>query len=216
MNYKRLYEYRFRGVPQERREAVWRVLAPAIHEMLGRPERVLDPAAGRFEFISAVPAQERWAVDAVAHEGVVADPGLTVVIADIMAAELPRDHFDGVFVSNFLEHLGTQEAVAAFLERMFACIEPGGRIAIMGPNFRHLLREYFDFADHSVILTEKAVVEHLYAAGFDVLSVRARFIPYSFTGRLPSHPALIRTYLRVPPLWRIVGKQFLVLGQRPA
>jgi SAM-dependent methyltransferase len=185
-----------------------------LHDRLGRPDRVLDPAAGRCEFINAVPAAERWAVDAVAYEEGVAQEGVRLIVSEIMAADLPREFFGGVFVSNFLEHLPNQESVAAFLEKMRDCMAPGGRIAVMGPNFRHCAREYFDFADHTVILTEKGVEEHLYAAGLEIRSVNARFMPYSFTGRLPSHPALVRAYLRLPLAWRAVGKQFLVIGER--
>ena len=214
MNYERLYSYRFRAVDQRRRDNTWMTLGPMLYERLGRPKRLLDPAAGRCEFINAVPAEERWAVDAVAYEDAVAREGVRLIVSEIMAAELPREYFDGVFVSNFLEHLTNQEAVAAFLEKMHDCIMPGGRIAIMGPNFRYCVREYFDFADHSVAITEKGVEEHLYAAGFEIRSVAARFLPYSFTGRLPAHPALVRAYLRVPLLWRILGKQFLVVAER--
>jgi hypothetical protein len=214
MNYERLYSYRFKEVEQSRRDNVWSVLAPMLHERLGRPERVLDPAAGRCEFINAVPASERWAVDAVAYEQGVTHGGTRLIVSEIMAAELPDDYFGGVFVSNFLEHLSSQEAVAAFLEKMYACTMPGGRIAIMGPNFRYCAGEYFDFADHTVILTEKGVEEHLYAAGFEPRSIDARFLPYTFTGRLPSHPALTRAYLRMPLAWRIFGKQFLVVAER--
>jgi hypothetical protein len=85
----------------------------------------------------------------------------------------------------------------------------------MGPNFRYSAREYFDFADHTVVLTARAVEEHLYAAGFEILAVHPRFLPYTFTGSLPSHPALVRTYLRLPLAWRILGKQFLVVAERP-
>ena len=215
VNHQRLYEYRFRGVDQKRRDDVWAALAPMLHEALGRPQRVLDPAAGRCEFINAVPAAERWAVDAVDYEEGVPDEGIHLVVSEIMDADLPREHFDGIFVSNFLEHLPSQDAVAAFLERMLACTAPGGRIAIVGPNFRHTMREYFDFADHTVILTENGVAEHLYAAGFRIVRVHARFLPYSFTGRLPSSPALVRAYLRFPPAWRILGRQFLVIAERP-
>jgi len=35
-----------------------------------------------------------------------------------MDAELPFEYFDGIFVSNFLEHLPDQHAVADFLRRM--------------------------------------------------------------------------------------------------
>ena len=214
MNYQRLYEYRFREVDQQRRNDVWVVVAPMLHELLGRPERVLDPAAGRCEFINAVPAAERWAVDAVAYEEGVLRAGTHMIVSEIMQADLPHEYFGGVFVSNFLEHLLTQEAVAAFLEKMYDCVAPGGRIAVMGPNFRYCAREYFDFADHTVVLTEQAVEEHLYAAGFEILNVRPRFLPYTFTGRLPSHPALVRAYMHIPLAWRILGKQFLVVAER--
>lgn len=214
MNYQRLYEYRFRGVDQRRRDDVWVAVAPMLHELLGRPMRVLDPAAGRCEFINAVPAAERWAVDAVDYEEGVAREGTHLIVSEIMAADLPSEYFGGVFVSNFLEHLLSQEAVAAFLEKMRDCTAPGGRIAIMGPNFRYCAREYFDFADHTVVLTERAVEEHLYAAGFEIIEIHPRFLPYTFTGGLPSHPLLVRAYLRFPFAWRFLGKQFLVVAGR--
>jgi SAM-dependent methyltransferase len=216
MNYQRLYQYRFRNVQQSRRDDVWLALAPLIHEKLGRPERVLDPAAGRCEFINAVPASERWAVDATAYEEGVARGGTRLIVSEVMEAELPSEYFGGVFVSNFLEHLPSQEAVAVFLEKMRECLAPGGRIAVMGPNFRYCSREYFDFADHTVILTERSVQEHLYAAGFEIVIAHARFLPYTFTGRLPTHAALARAYLRLPIAWRFFGKQFLVIAERAA
>jgi hypothetical protein len=214
VNYQRLYEFRFRDVDQTSRTAVWREIAPFIHEQLGRPERVLDPAAGRGEFINAVPARERWAIDQVAYAEGTYEPGVQSVVSDIFEAELPPAHFNGTFVSNFLEHLSTQEAVATFLERIHAATAPGGRIAIMGPNFRYCSREYFDMADHTLIFTHRAIAEHLYAAGFEPERIEARFLPYSFTGRLPPSPRLTRAYLQTPFAWRIVGKQFLVIGRR--
>jgi Methyltransferase domain len=214
MNYQRLYEYRFRDVDQAARTAVWREVACYIYEQLGSPQRVLDPAAGRGEFINAVPAAERWAVDQVAYVEGTYEPGVRTIVADVFDAELPAEHFDGVFVSNFLEHLPEQEAVASFLGRMHAAIAIGGRIAIMGPNFRYCARQYFDMADHTLIFTHRAIAEHLYAAGFDPVRVEPRFLPYSFTGRLPPSPALTRRYLRTPLAWKLVGKQFLVVGRR--
>ena len=214
MDYQRLYEYRFRDIDQAQRTAVWKPIAAHIHNELGRPERVLDPAAGRGEFINAVPARERWAVDAVAYEEGTHAPGVKVVVSDIFDAELPPDYFDGVWVSNFLEHLLGQEAVASFLAKMHDTLRPGGRIAIMGPNFRYCRNEYFDMADHTVILTHNAVAEHLYAAGFEPRKIVPRFLPYSFNGRLPPSPALTSRYLRMPFAWRLLGKQFLLIGQR--
>lgn len=216
MNFQRLYEYRFTGIDQGVRAAVWREIAPFVHRRMGSPQRVLDPAAGRCEFINAVPAAERWAVDQTDYAERDADPGVRTVVADIMEADLPQGHFDGVWVSNFLEHLLSQEQTAAFLERMYAAMAPGGRIAIMGPNFRYCMKEYFDCADHTLIYTHTAIAEHLYAAGFTPESIAPRFLPYSFRGRLPATPLTTRLYLQAPPLWRVLGKQFLVIGRRPA
>jgi ubiquinone/menaquinone biosynthesis C-methylase UbiE len=214
MDYQRLYEYRFRDIDQSARTAVWQPIAKFMYEQMGRPERVLDPAAGRGEFINAVPASERWAVDMVAYaEGTYA-PGVKSVVSDIFDAELPEDHFGGIFISNFLEHLLSQEATAEFLTKMRRVTEPGGRIVVMGPNFRYCSKQYFDMADHTLIYTHRAIAEHLYAAGYEVERVVPQFLPYSFTGRLPPSVTLLEQYLKMPFAWRLLGKQFLVVGRR--
>jgi len=63
-------------------------------------------------------------------------------------------------------------------------MEPGGTLAILGPNFRYCPGRYFDCADHTLALTHVTVAEHMYAAGFEVAAVIPRFLPYSFCGRL--------------------------------
>jgi SAM-dependent methyltransferase len=213
INYERLYAYRFRDVDQAARQAVWREIARYVHERLGAPQRVLDPAAGRGEFITAVPAAERWGVDLV-RQGDIEAAGARMIIGDVMGADLPEGHFDGVFVSNFLEHLASQDAVAAALGKLRGAMAPGGRIAVMGPNFRYCAREYFDCADHTVPLTHVSMAEHLYAAGFEITEVIPRFLPYSFRGLLPPSPALTSAYLRTPALWRVLGKQFLLVARK--
>jgi len=215
MNYERLYEYRFRDVDQASRQAVWQEIARYLHGRMGEPRCVLDLAAGRGEFITAVPAAERWGVDLV-RQCDLESAGVKMIIADIMDADLPQDYFDGVFLSNFLEHLPDQNTVAVVLGKLLDTMRPGGRIAIMGPNFRYCAKEYFNCADHTVVLTHVGVAEHVYAAGFDVTTVTPRFLPYSFRGLLPPSPRLTRAYLRMPVFWRLLGKQFLVTARKPA
>lgn len=214
-DYQRLYDYRFRGVDQASRQAVWREIARYVHARMDRPDTVLDPAAGRGEFISAVPAAERWAVDLVS-QGDLESAGVKLIVADIRDAELPAGHFDGVFVSNFLEHLPDQNTVAAVLTKLRDAMQPGGRIAVMGPNFKYCAREYFDCADHTLILSHVGLAEHLHAAGFEITSLHPRFLPYSFRGLLPPSPALTRTYLHSPLAWKLLGKQFLAVARKPA
>ncbi len=215
MDYERLYSFRFRNVDQARRREVWEQIARYVTERsLDAPRRLLDPAAGRREFIDQAPAPERWAVDQVMYSDAGSDTSVRFVVSEVMEAELPEAYFDGIFVSNFLEHLFTQESVHEFLRRMYEVTAEGGRIAILGPNFRHCSDVYFDYADHTLALTDKAVVEHLYTAGFKVVSNAPRFLPYSFTGRLPASAGLVRAYLATPLAWRVLGKQFLVVGER--
>jgi hypothetical protein len=215
MDYQRLYEYRFRDVDQGARTAVWQPIAKFMYEQMGHPECVLDPAAGRGEFINAVPASERWAVDQVDYAEGTYEPGVKSVVSDIFDAELPEDHFGGIFVSNFLEHLLSQEATAQFLTKMRRVTARDGRIVVMGPNFRYCSKQYFDMADHTLVYTHRAIAEHLYAAGYEVERVVPQFLPYSFTGRLPPSPTLLARYLQIPLAWRLLGKQFLVIGRRP-
>jgi hypothetical protein len=214
LNYERLYAYRFRDVDQASRLAVWKEIASHVYGLMESPQKILDPAAGRCEFIGSILAPERWAVDEVAYAEAEQTAGVQVVTSRIMDAELPNSHFDGVFASNFLEHLFTQEAVHEFLRRMHEVMAGGGRIAIMGPNIRYAAKEYWDMADHYVPLTHLAVAEHLYAAGFEPTKIIPRYLPYSFNGLLPPSPALTRAYLRMPLAWRLLGKQFLVIGQK--
>jgi 2-polyprenyl-3-methyl-5-hydroxy-6-metoxy-1,4-benzoquinol methylase len=214
MNYERLYAYRFRDIDQAARLEVWEEIAPHVHRLMGSPGAVLDPAAGRGEFICSIPAAERWAVDEVSYPEAEQASGVTVLTSSIMDAELPSEHFDGVFASNFLEHLHDQEAISRFLERMREAMKPGGRIAIMGPNYRYCSKEYWDCADHYVALTHVAVAEHLYAAGFEPERIIPRYLPYSFRGILPPSRHLTSLYLKMPLAWKLLGKQFLVIARR--
>lgn len=215
MDLDRIYAYRFRDVDHAKRSMVWGELAQFMHAKLGRPTSILDPAAGMCEFINAIPCTEKWGVDLNgsfirAHAG----KDVHVVVGDTRTVVLPKDHFDAVFVSNLLEHLNSQEEVAAFLEKLHSHLKPGGRIAVMGPNFKYVYKAYFDFADHTVILSELGLAEHLYGAGFEVERIFPRFLPLSFRGALPINRFLVRTYLSMPWAWRFFGKQFLLIGRK--
>ena len=94
---------------------------------------------------------------------------------------------------------------------LFAGYVPNG----VGPNFRYCSREYFDCADHTVILTHVSMAEHLHAAGFAVeLAVLPRFLPSPSAACCPRRPRLTRAYLRTPPLWRLLGKQFFLVARK--
>ena len=167
MNHTRIYEYRFAQVDMEKKNIVWNEIANFLYNThLNKPQKMLDPAGGLCEFINHIPSQERWTIDLSDDVKKYAHPDIKTIIGNNLEVELPQNYFDGVFISNFLEHLNSQYEVADFLERMFKTLKSKGRIVIMGPNFRYTYKDYFNFADHIVVLTELGVAEHLYGAGF--------------------------------------------------
>jgi Methyltransferase domain len=210
-DYESLYEYRFRDINQTQRQEVWDLISRHIHQAMGSPDVVLDPAAGRCEFLNSLSARERWGID-IAEHSEYRDPEIKMIIGDSLSVELPQDYFEGIFISNFLEHLGTQEDVATLLVRLCGSLQPGGSIAILGPNFRYCARGYFDCADHTLALTHISVAEHLYSAGFTIDEIRPKFLPYSFRSALPATKTLTSAYLKFRPAWRLFGKQFLVIA----
>jgi ubiquinone/menaquinone biosynthesis C-methylase UbiE len=216
MNYDRIYEYRFKGISDEKKKITWEEIANFMYKKLGQPASILDPAAGKCELINAIASKEKWAIDLNGHFiEKYASKDIKIVTGNVLDVTLPGNYFDAVFISNFLEHLHSQEEVAALLEKMFRSLKPGGKIAVIGPNFKCAPRQYFDFADHTVILTELGLAEHLYGAGFDIEKVHRRFLPLSFRGGIPVSRFLVRMYLSMPLAWRFLGKQFLLIATRP-
>jgi hypothetical protein len=136
------------------------------------------------------------------------------IAAERLCDVVPPSHFDAAFMSNFLEHCRTREQVLDVLRAVWIALKPGGRVLILGPNFRCCARDYYDYFDHHLPLTEKSVAEALQLAGFDVEVAQSRTLPFTFRSRLPSWPWLVWLYLRLPWLWRFFGAQFFLVGRR--
>ena len=215
MDFAALYSYRFKDVDQGQRVKVWAPISRFVTSLAGSPQRVLDPACGLGEFINSCPAPERWAAD-LGLDGSTLDDAVSFVQGSFFDVDLPDDHFDLIFLSNVLEHMRDQLQVNECLVRAHAKLRPGGTVIVMGPNFRYCSKEYFDCADHNVILTHVAVEEHLHTAGFTVRRTIPRFLPYSFRSRLPAWEWTTNLYLKTPLAWRLLGKQFLLVATKPA
>jgi len=104
--------------------------------------------------------------------------------------------------------------LAAFGE-VLRVLRPAGRFLVLQPNIRYAYKEYWDFFDHHLPLSDRAMVEALAASGFRVETVRPRFLPYTTKSALPAWPLLVRLYLRCPPLHRLLGKQMFIVAVKP-
>jgi SAM-dependent methyltransferase len=213
-----LYRFRFRESERAQKMIIWKTLCENYFQrLIGDDRIVLDLASGYGEFINNIKAKKKYAVDLNpdAPKYLGSDIEFHSSRADNIDG-IANDSIDVVFTSNFLEHLKTKEECDAVLAEVRRILTPGGRFVIMGPNIRYLAAEYWDFYDHYLPLSHLSLEEGLVQAGYDVTMIIPRFLPYTTRSALPQHPLLIALYLKVPLAWRILGKQFLLVGQKPA
>jgi len=213
-----LYDYRFSEAERLRKDRLWRVLCQQFLQRYVRPtDTVLDVACGLGEFSRHIRASRRIAVDLnPAARGLLSEPIEFHLGSARDLGFLGDALVDLAFSSNFLEHLPDKAAIDAVLHEVKRVLKPGGRYMVIQPNVRYAYREYWDFYDHHTALSHLSCSEAFTLAGFEVEEVIARFLPFTTKTSAPSHPALLRVYLGLPPLWRFFGKQFLLVGRKPA
>ncbi|MDX6212873.1 MAG: hypothetical protein QOF82_1960 [Frankiales bacterium] len=207
-----LYSERFGGDEVFRR-AMWTVLAERFFQRYVPRDAVLvDIAAGGCEFVNAISARERIAVDVNPAVAAAAGPGVRAVIGPAHDMSDLADHsVDIVFASNFFEHLYRDDILAVMAEAR-RVLKPSGRFLILQPNIRYCSKDYWMFFDHVTPLDEHSLTEALGMSGFRVESMIKRFLPFSTKGRLPKTTWLVRAYLAVPPVWRLLGAQSFVIA----
>lgn len=213
-----LYRARFEGADADR-VRVWRILVDRVFQAYVPPEgSVLDVGCGWGEFINAIGAKRRYAIDLNPDARARLAPGVEFFRQSCADPwPLPDGSLDAVFTSNFLEHLPSKDLVVATVEQGVRCLKPGGRMICMGPNVRLVPGAYWDFFDHQVPLSDQSVCELLHLIGFDLLRVEARFLPYTTRSRVPQAPWIVGAYLALRPLSSaLIGKQFLVVAAKPA
>lgn len=209
------YRQRFTAIAPYR-NSVWQVLVREFFQRYVDPSAtVLDLGCGWGEFIRHIQANRRIAMDLnpdmPAHVGV----GVETILQDCSQPwQVADSSLDVIFANNFLEHLPHKDALRRTLQEAQRCLKPGGCIICLGPNIRFLHGTYWDFWDHFLPLTDRSMVEILNLTGFVVERVESRFLPYSMSQGFTPPTAFISLYIRLPFLWRILGKQFLVVGRR--
>ncbi len=209
------YTARF-GERADYRTAVWEILVDEFFAaMIPSDGAVLDLGCGWGEFINNVDAVDRYGMDLNPDSAGRLDPQVQFLRQDCAEPwRLPDESLDRVFTSNFLEHLPDKQRVSDTLEQAWRCLRPGGRIICLGPNVRCLGGSYWDFFDHYVPLTERSLGEALTLRGFEVEQAVDRFLPYTMSEGPMLSLTLLRAYLKMPSVWRLFGKQFLVVARK--
>jgi SAM-dependent methyltransferase len=140
-----------------------------------------------------------------------------VVAPSTDVAAVSSSSVDVVFCSNLLEHLPSKADVLQTLVECGRMLRAGGTLIVLQPNIRYLLGRYWDYFDHQTPLTHQSMAEALRLSGFVPKRIEPKFLPYTVKGsRLPRSLTLLSLYLRLPPLWRLLGRQMLIVASRPA
>ena len=212
-----IYRGRFDPRDLQNKRTLWEVLVRDAFQTYVPPgATVVDLGAGNCEFVNAVVASRKIAVDLNPDTVEFANPGVEVLIArsDSMEA-LSTGSVDTVFTSNFFEHLSTKADLMATLAECQRITRRGGLLVVLMPNIRYLPGRYWDYLDHHLPLTHLSVSEALELSGYDVVESIGRFLPYTVKdARFVVRPFMVSAYLRLPLVRRLLGKQMLVVGRR--
>jgi hypothetical protein len=95
-------------------------------------------------------------------------------------------------------------------------LKNNGLLICMGPNIKHVGESYWDFWDHHIPLTETSCTELLTSANFIIEQKIAKLLPYSMSKGFQPPVAFVKMYLKSPIIWKLFGKQFLVIGKKVA
>lgn len=214
---KRLYQARFSS-GEAYRMRVWRTICTVFFSRyVPKTAAVLDLGAGWGEFMAGIDAQKKYAMDLNPETGDHLPPGVTFLHQDCSRQwPVASGTFDVVFTSNFLEHLPDKPSIMRTVAEAYRCLKNDGLFIVMGPNFKYASRQYWDFWDHHIPLTELSCTELLLCTGFTIERTVARFMPYSMSNGNEPPLFLVGLYLRFPFLWPFFGKQFLVIGRKPS
>lgn len=214
MNPRDVYERRMGGEERQRNK-IWQTLCQSwFQRFISFEETVLELGAGRCEFINSINAGRKIAVDINEALAEVAGPSVETLVcrSDCLDA-IDNSSIDVVFMSNFLEHLD-RPTITRTLRECLRVVKPGGRLLVLQPNIRYVWRDYWMFFDHTTALDDRSLCEAVELTGWKIERCVPRFLPYTTKSRLPKSTVLLRVYLKVPILWRLIGGQTFVVARK--
>ena len=213
-NLTKLYKSRFTIAEENIKKNVWKILTKFFFQKyLSNDASVLDVACGNGEFINYINAKYKFAVDLNPESKLFLHQNITLINEDIFKAIKillkKKLKFNLIFCSNFLEHLSKKEDLVTLLNSLKNILADDGIIIIMGPNYKYSYKNYWDFFDHHIPLTDQSLIELLDLTGYKIIEKYPKFLPFSTKSLLPKNKIFIYIYLKIKLLWFFFGKQFL-------
>jgi ubiquinone/menaquinone biosynthesis C-methylase UbiE len=209
-----LYRYRFSERDRVRKDRIWKVLCEHyFQQFVTATDTVLDLACGQGEFIRHIACGAKVAVDLNREVEATLPKEIRFVCAPADAlTEIASGSIDVCFTSNFFEHLESKQQMDAVLQEVRRVLRKGGRLINMQPNICYEPGRYWDFYDHVLPLSHRSAAEGFAKNGFTIERVIDRFVPFTTKSALPQHPFLVRAYLALPFVWKLMGGQFVIVA----
>ena len=213
LDYSRLYEFRFKDVDQDARQAVWNEIAQFLWKRMGRPRprarsgrrprRVRERGARR----GALARRRRRlprAPDRSRRQDRHRRPVRHRAPGRVLRRACSRRTCSST--STRPKRSPRSSSACARRSRRAACSRSWARTSSTAPTSTSTAPTTCSRSPTSRCRSSCS------RRATRCTEVVPRFLPFSFRSRLPASPALTRLYLRTPVLWRLQGKQFLILA----
>ena len=211
---KKMYQLRLSS-DHKYRIALWKLLCDDFFQKFVPVDSIImEIAAGHCEFINAIRARKKLAIDLNPDVSMYAGSNVTVIQTCSSDLSMIEDNsIDRVFVSNFFEHISREE-ITKTLSEIYRTLRSDGQVLILQPNFRFCMKDYYMFFDHITPIDDRALCEVLALKGFKINLCMDRFLPYTTKSKLPKSLFLVKTYLKMPLLFKIFGQQAFIIAQK--
>lgn len=162
--------------PDPRRRLLWDALYKYyFSRFIGPHDSVLDLGCGYGDFINAVSARRRIAVDTWPDAPQHLVPGIEFHAVEIHDLSFLTDRsVNFVLASNIFEHV-PQPVFRLALRQIRRVLAPDGTLCILQPNYAYAYREYFDDYTHVAVYSHVSLCDLLRAEGFEILACAPRF-----------------------------------------
>ncbi len=199
--------YRLRFSKESERNKLWKVLVDDyFHQYIRINDTVLDLASGYGEFINNINCKEKIAVDINIDSKKHCAKNVKFYLSSSTKLPLKDQSVNKIFISNFFEHLSKEDTLLTVRE-CYRVLKPKGQVLVLQPNIRFLVRDFWMFFDHITPIDDRALEEIFRLHELKLKKLVLKFLPFSTQSNYPSHPLLVKLYLRLPFLWWFFGKQ---------
>ncbi|MFA7685205.1 MAG: class I SAM-dependent methyltransferase [Candidatus Gracilibacteria bacterium] len=213
-NLEQIYKRRF-GKDVEFRKKMWKILCNNFFQKyIPKNAVVLDVATGYCEFINNIKAGEKITLDINPDIKKFANPDVKCLESSSTEMKGVKDNsVDVVFTSNFFEHLSKKNIVKTIKE-MYRVLKQDGQLLILQPNIRYCYKDFWMFFDHITPLDDRSLTEVLEINNFEVLECKPKFLPYTTKSKIPKLLFLLKIYLKITLIQKIIGKQAFIRAKK--